>query len=1015
MNLRQVCGALACIILLGSVRLAAADKATVYLGRSGELPAGARPLPPLLLELGRQSLLVAARDELGLRTRDLNLGDEMPSGGDNAPFVVRATAQNSITFEVCRGFATSGKPLLHRELRWSVPASKESDNRQAAVLTAYPAAVIGLEKLSRSEFADVIKQAGLKGRAQAKKESARVPEEIKSLLMKLDFVSQFSAVRQLHDLIRQDGESPERLGALVRGYANLGLLTEFHWHPAHKALTARSLIYSQRMVADDKQPSRALWHRAYAFALAGLHKFALDDLQEGEKRWKADEKHGDSMPPMVELIDAYCRFAQARLKTASEEGPLKELATLLWFDSVAHSHHQASTIRAAMQALGKLPDCYPAVDALCEHGGVSVGHTATTVPFAIVAKTLYSRVADIPGLPAAALKIAEAGAEEPSKDDEISTSEFAARAKLIRALLESDRPVPPKAAETAALNHSAAGDGGEPTWVSLGQLVSNLSFVHVWRRARFMHERWNVPTEDFIRAAAPLIEAHPYRNYIATVVDNPAAQKAAWDQMPVSAGQSLTVQGLRMWQTYATRRPAAAAGIGRDIGIDTTPRDYYYVACNGLPAAAARWSAMLLWVSPFSPVGPSLGIDCGEMYKSRFDEWKKLAEDWPVIASVFARRAAAAGQAEEMEKWYKILTASGDIQAYQNLAQVYYKQGKMDQWVTTLDDSLKAPDWDLWHGVARTHIARYYMSKKQWDKALPYAKGAAEVYSDWGLQVLAEWHEAKREWDKAEAIFKAIAERYPDMAADWYAFCRRTGHGDLAAARRAATAALYDPAVRIDKNNVTCYLLEKDSTNAQRMLLSLAKQGNPVQALNLALIADRHGEKAQRDQALSRIKATASIYRPKTADVSYATLGALAGLIAEDLAKGGKGEIDIAVAERLNPPPAYDNRSEGAPATMPAPSFDYLLGRYFEQHGNPELAIRCWKRATSYTQHLADIYRTLAADELLARGIRPEFDEPLPDKPGPKAKPAEIKETPAEPKTKANQERAELHQKPVPA
>ena len=92
---------------------------------------------------------------------------------------------------------------------------------------------------------------------------------------------------QLHGLIRVDSQSPERLGALVRGYANLGLLTEFHWHPAHKALAARSLVYVQRMVFSDKQPARALWHRAYAFALAGLHQQALDDLQAAGKQGKS--------------------------------------------------------------------------------------------------------------------------------------------------------------------------------------------------------------------------------------------------------------------------------------------------------------------------------------------------------------------------------------------------------------------------------------------------------------------------------------------------------------------------------------------------------------------------------------------------------------------------------------------------------------------------------------------------------------------------------------------------------
>ena len=44
----------------------------------------------LLEEIARQSFLVAARDQLGLRTRDVSLGDEIPSTGENAPFGVLA-------------------------------------------------------------------------------------------------------------------------------------------------------------------------------------------------------------------------------------------------------------------------------------------------------------------------------------------------------------------------------------------------------------------------------------------------------------------------------------------------------------------------------------------------------------------------------------------------------------------------------------------------------------------------------------------------------------------------------------------------------------------------------------------------------------------------------------------------------------------------------------------------------------------------------------------------------------
>ena len=76
-------------------------------------------------------------------------------------------------------------------------------------------------------------------------------------LASLEFLEVLLAVRDLHRAIRADGESPARLGALARGYALLGVLSEYEWHPAHRALKARALLYAQRLVARDPNGSFA--------------------------------------------------------------------------------------------------------------------------------------------------------------------------------------------------------------------------------------------------------------------------------------------------------------------------------------------------------------------------------------------------------------------------------------------------------------------------------------------------------------------------------------------------------------------------------------------------------------------------------------------------------------------------------------------------------------------------------------------------------------------------------------
>jgi len=413
---------------------------------------------------------------------------------------------------------------------------------------------------------------------------------------------------------------------------------------------------------------------------------------------------------------------------------------------------------------------------------------------------------------------------------------------------------------------------------------------------------------------------------------------------------------------------------------DDTPRDLYTLANNGLAVDHPWWTAVLLRGSPFSPVCPVLAVQfCGDAYKSRFGEWEKAAADYPAVAVAFAHRAMAAARWEESERWFKLVSATGDIEAIQQLAKVYALQGKWDLWVGAMEDSLKAPDFGLSHAMANTSIARYYMHGKQWEKAMPYAAKAAHSYSEWGLRVLAECQEATHDWTAAEAIYKAMGERYPTVVADWYAFCRRTGQGDLASARRAFTKEVKPNRALNSPMGVAYYLLEKDLAKAKLVLQHRAGDGNPVYDLHLALLADQAHDNKNRDKILDRVKQKAANYQWAGSRQSYASLAALAGLIAGDLAKGGKGEIDLAAAERLSPPePFEDDDVRPIPESKPAVAFAYLLGRYLDQHGKPELAQRCWKRCLAETDFVSDFNRTLAAAELLSRGIQVESEKSRP-------------------------------------
>ena len=91
-------------------------------------------------EIARQSFLVAARDELGLQTRDASLGDEMPkvtarngvpTNSDNPSFDLLTASFDEIFLEVRRG-EVSKTVLLHRLLHTVPRAPKDSSKDRFA-------------------------------------------------------------------------------------------------------------------------------------------------------------------------------------------------------------------------------------------------------------------------------------------------------------------------------------------------------------------------------------------------------------------------------------------------------------------------------------------------------------------------------------------------------------------------------------------------------------------------------------------------------------------------------------------------------------------------------------------------------------------------------------------------------------------------------------------------------------------------------------------------------------------
>ncbi len=83
----------------------------------------------------------------------------------------------------------------------------------------------------------------------------------------------------------------------------------------------------------------------------------------------------------------------------------------------------------------------------------------------------------------------------------------------------------------------------------------------------------------------------------------------------------------------------------------------------------------------------------------------------------------------------------------------------MNRWIEALERSLEVEDVGLNHEATRIEIARYYIQRQDYGKALLYAGPAAESWAGWAMTWAAYCHEALKHWDEAEMWERRQTER----------------------------------------------------------------------------------------------------------------------------------------------------------------------------------------------------------------------------------------------------------------
>ena len=209
-------------------------------------------------EMVRQAVLIAARDQLGASTRD-EVIEAIPAGpteGESGKVEVVSFIRDNRSQELVRRVRTDGTETLFAH---ETPTAAGSSLDLLELLKT-------AEVLSREQFPAVLTGLGLEGKQNTFNAEAGLPQKVEARLRQPGFPR-----RALGGARPARGDQSRRrvartAGGAARGYALLGILSEFQWQPAHRAFKARALLYAQRMIARQPSGPTGLRHRAFVLA-----------------------------------------------------------------------------------------------------------------------------------------------------------------------------------------------------------------------------------------------------------------------------------------------------------------------------------------------------------------------------------------------------------------------------------------------------------------------------------------------------------------------------------------------------------------------------------------------------------------------------------------------------------------------------------------------------------------------------------------------------------------------------
>jgi tetratricopeptide (TPR) repeat protein len=912
----------------------------------------------LMRELGRQALLIAARDELGLSTRDETLGEVFPDSVTQAKQDLYISVRNQFDGAVRFQLWLASKP---EEL---LPTKKEKQHDPRVILNH----VEKLEPRSRGDLCDKLRSFGFGAKVVPPNEKNVPSDAIEGQLLEMNFVSQFAAVRAAHAAIAEKGQSRAWLGVLARGYANLSLMTEHHWKSDTEVFAARALLYAERLAAANSENSLAIAHRAYVRAIVGLHGAALEDVKRvGELR----EKHTDqpALPNWFDLIEPYCSFQREPIIDVGQRRPsLRQLAQRLSFEQYRAFGDDRWLFDSAKQSMSICPEEYGIYAALTRGSGslLSIVRTGANYAPVALAHFLPARIAALPDLPRGVADAAnglsnkedddkkggdqkpKADGKEPAPDAESAGQYAAGTSPIIEALRMATKKDE---------------DKGEPTWSALGELIFEEQFVQAANYLSIAMNATESSHEAEVKSMLPAVKGHRYARHIESYVTSGRCAEPDYIQV---MGDLKVVDPRGNMQPMMRRMWGLKDDKGRyRRGHDDSWCGYFdrSLTFNGLLEAYSssvdtwwdetdaglrkRWANDFHTISPHSPQSLRLEIAIAkEPTYEQYIQWESEAGDDPTVCSWLGSYFAAGQHYEDATRAYeRSIKLSPSKDAYVGLAYAYRDAGQEDKWLPTLERFFEVESLGLEHAAVHQIIANDFIDKGKWEEAESHATAAAETWAAWGLELASRVDEGLGRWEESEKWIREEANAYPSSSADeWYFWCRRTGRGNLEEARAQMQTYIKQEWI---KTNVDGQLKVFTYHSAENDLKAAFED-----AKNIVNLAEEHHESDDMDYYQLHLALAGRAL--KETDVTTTAIKEVRELSEKTREKHPNlSAFNIAICDILDGKTIPDDTRADIVAKMERQpkevrcNCNYFLGRAYDLAGNKELAEQYWKQCVT--------------------------------------------------------------------